>query len=110
MGVGGAGDFLIAPPDPRVDRNNIDRAEKFIASRLLPSLTAAKVPYKVEILHFGTDADSVGQVVAARAKALGAAGVVVAKHNKGTVKEFVLGSTAKFLTKNCEVPVVVLHA
>lgn len=109
VGVGGAGDFLVTPPDPRVDAARIQAAEKFIQARFVPALEGAGVPYKAEILHFGTDAESVGSVVAARAKALDASGVVIAKHNKGKIAQFLLGSTAKFLTTHCEVPVVVLH-
>lgn len=109
VGVGGAGDFLVQPPDPRVDAKHIATAEKFINTRFVPELEAAGVPFKAEILHYGTDADSVGAVVAARAKALDASGVILAKHNHGALKEMFLGSTAKYLTKHCEKPVVVLH-
>lgn len=137
VGVGGAGDFLVQPPDPRVDRANVDRAEKFIAERCVPLLEEAKAPYRVEILvgseerggegcraavsvprshtpsshpqHFGTDADSVGQLVAARAAATDAAAVVLTKHDAGALKRFFLGSTAKYLTKHCDKPVVVLQ-
>lgn len=59
--------------------------------------------------HFGTDADSVGQLVAARAAATDAAAVVLTKHDAGALKRFFLGSTAKYLTKHCEKPVVVLQ-
>ena len=109
VGVGGAGDFILQPPDPAVDRKNVEAAEKFITARFLPLLSEAKQPHKVEIVHFSTDADSVGEVVAARAERLNASAVVMAKHNKGAVKEFLLGSTAKHLTKHCTRPVVVLH-
>ena len=109
IGVGGAGDFVLQPPDPAIDRKNIEAAENFISARFVPLLTEAKQPHKVEIVHFSTDADSVGEVVAARAERLGASAVVLAKHNKGTIKELLLGSTAKHLTKHCTSPVVVLH-
>ena len=109
IGVGGAGDFLVQPPDPAVDRRNVEAAERFISARFLPLLREAKQPHKVEVVHFSTDADSVGEVVAARAERLGATAVVLAKSNKGAVKSFLLGSTAKHLTKHCPVPVVVLN-
>ena len=109
IGVGGAGDFIVQPPDPAVDRRNVEAAEKFISARFLPLLNEAKQPHKVEIVHFSTDADSVGEVVAARAERLNASAVVLAKHSKGAIKELLLGSTAKHLTKNCSRPVVVLH-
>ena len=99
----------LQPPDPVVDRKNVEAAEKFISSRFLPLLSEAKQPHKVEIVHFSTDADSVGEVVAARAERLNASAVVLAKHSKGAIKELLLGSTAKHLTKNCSRPVVVLH-
>ena len=97
------------PPDPAVDRRNIEAAEKFITARFLPLLKEAKQPHAVEVVHFSTDADSVGEVVAARAERLGASAVVVAKHSKGAIKEMLLGSTAKHLTKHCKVPVVIVH-
>ena len=109
IGVGGAGDFIVQPPDPAVDRRNVEAAEKFISARFLPLLNEAKQPHKVEIVHFSTDADSVGEVVAARAERLGATAVLLAKSNKGAIKSFFLGSTAKHLTTHCTVPVIVLQ-
>ena len=109
IGVGGAGDFIVQPPDPAVDRKNVEAAEKFISARFLPLLAESKQPHKVEIVHFSTDKDSVGEVVAARAERLGASAVVLAKHDQNSLKEFLLGSCAKYLTKHCTRPVVVLH-
>ena len=51
----------------------------------------------------------VGSIVCKRAEQLGAAMVVMAKHNKGAIKEFFLGSSTKFCTHNCRTPVLVLH-
>jgi hypothetical protein len=53
------------------------------------------IPYKVEIVHFLTDNDSIGEAITKRAEALKAAAVVVAKHQRGKISEFFLGSVTK---------------
>jgi nucleotide-binding universal stress UspA family protein len=88
----------------------LQKAEAFIATRFVPVLEAAKKEYAAEVVHFATDADSVAAIVEARALKLDASAVVLAKHAKGVVKQLFLGSTAKHLVASCPVPVVVLHA
>jgi nucleotide-binding universal stress UspA family protein len=35
--------------------------------------------------------------------------VVLAKHNRGKIKEFFVGSVTSYCVKHCKSPVVVLH-
>eukprot|EP00884_Botryococcus_braunii_P019697 jgi/Botrbrau1/6410/Bobra.49_1s0027.1 len=100
---------VFAKPDPKVDEQRIAEAQSFIKELFFPRLEAAKVPYKVEIVHFATDADSIGEVVANRAEHINSPAVVVARHNRGAVSEFFLGSTTKYLTHHCKQPVVVIQ-
>ena len=51
-------------------------------------------PARSEIVHFLTDNDSIGEAVCKRAEALSAAAVVMAKHQRGAIAEFFLGSGA----------------
>lgn len=46
-------------------------------------------------MHFLTDNDSIGEAVCKRAEALNAAAVVMAKHQRGAIAEFFLGSGAQ---------------
>jgi nucleotide-binding universal stress UspA family protein len=43
-------------------------------------------------VHFLTDNDSIGEAICKRAEALNAAAVVMAKHQRGAIAEFFLGS------------------
>lgn len=43
-------------------------------------------------MHFLTDNDSIGEAICKRAEALNAAAVVMAKHQRGAIAEFFLGS------------------
>lgn len=45
-------------------------------------------------MHFLTDNDSIGEAICKRAEALNAAAVVMAKHQRGAIAEFFLGSGA----------------
>ena len=55
-----------------------------------------QLPYQVEILRHSTDSDSVGSAICERASKLGAALVVLSKHNKGALKEFFVGSVTNY--------------
>ncbi|KAK9805202.1 hypothetical protein WJX72_005879 [[Myrmecia] bisecta] len=109
VGLGGVGDFIMADPDPKIDQKHIRDAQEFIQRRYIPRCEAGRVDYKIEIVHFGTDCDSVGAVICQRAEKLNAAGVVMAKHNRGRISEFFLGSVTKYCTHHSKQPVVVLH-
>ena len=50
----------------------------------------------MEILRHSTDSDSVGSAICERASKLGAALVVLSKHNKGALKEFFVGSVTNY--------------
>ena len=48
------------------------------------------------------------QVIAAKAEDLGAAAVVMARHSRGRLAQFWLGSVTAGCIKSCTVPVVVV--
>lgn len=92
-----------------VERNALTMlTEKFTAK-----LDAAKLnnqaPYQFEITRFATDNDSIGSVVCKRADQLNAAAIIIAKHNRGAIQEFFVGSVTSYLTHHSHTPVVVLH-
>ncbi len=60
----------------------------------LPSFPPRSFPRR-EIVHFLTDNDSIGEAICKRAEALNAAAVVMAKHQRGAIAEFFLGSGAQ---------------
>ena len=69
-----------------------------------------QIAYQLEIVKFATDTDSIGSIICKRADQLNAAAVALAKHNKGQIKEFFLGSVCSYCTHHCRVPVLVMHA
>lgn len=95
--------------DPAEDAKHIKEAKEFIRRRFVPKLVAKDVAYKVEIVHFLTDNDSIGEAIVKRADAIDAAAVVLAKHQRGKVAEFFLGSVTKYVTQHIQKPLVVLH-
>ena len=76
----------------------------------LPAWPGGQVPYQVELVKFSTDNDSIGAIVCKRAEQLQAAAVVMAKHNKGAIKEFFVGSVCNYCTHHAKVPVLVMQA
>jgi nucleotide-binding universal stress UspA family protein len=109
-GMGAADALLLTDPDPAVDKRNLEAAKKFIQEKFVPIVAQANIPYKVEIVRFNTDNDSIGEVLCARAVDLDATAVIMASHNKGRIKEFFLGSVTSYCTHHCKQPVLVLHA
>jgi nucleotide-binding universal stress UspA family protein len=80
-----------------------------LRSRFETVLSAKGVPYDAHLVRCDTSTDSIGQLVVNRAAALGAAAIVMAKHNKGVIKEFFVGSTTSYVVAHSRVPVIVLH-
>lgn len=87
----------------------VSKAESFIERRFVSKLEASSIPYQVEITHFNTDKDSIGEIICRRAEDLKTPAVVMAKHNQASIKEFFLGSVSKYCTHHCKQPVIVLH-
>jgi hypothetical protein len=50
-----------------------------------------QIPYQVEIVRGCVDNDSIGALLCRRAEQLNAAVLLMAKHNRGAVKEFFIG-------------------
>lgn len=53
---------------------------------------------------------STGSIVCKRAEQLNAAAVVMAKHNKGAMAEFFIGSVSNYCTHHSKAPVLIMHA
>lgn len=54
-------------------------------------LLLRQIPYEAEVVRGCTDNDSIGALVCRRAEQLNAAALLMAKHNRGAVKEFFIG-------------------
>ncbi len=87
----------------------VNKAEGFIEKRFVSKVEASRIPHQVEITHFNTDKDSIGEIICVRAEELKSPAVVMAKHNQASIKEFFLGSVTKYCTHHCKQPVIVLH-
>ncbi|KAI8476104.1 MAG: hypothetical protein J3K34DRAFT_402100 [Monoraphidium minutum] len=86
-----------------------EHALAFIRERFEAVLSDKKIPYDVHLIRCDTSTDSIGQLICLRAENLNAAAVIMAKHNKGALKEFFLGSCSAYVIHHCKQPVVVLH-
>ncbi len=71
------------------DNDSIDASTMQLLTTACPTIGCR------EIVHFLTDNDSIGEAVCKRAEALNAAAVVMAKHQRGAIAEFFLGSGAQ---------------
>lgn len=89
----------------RVEAN----ARKFLNETFVPVLQEKNIPYQLEIVKFSTDNDSIGSIVCKRADQINASAIVMAKHTKGAIKEFFLGSVSNYCTHHSIAPVLVLH-
>ena len=108
-GYGAMDSIVTVEPDPKVDLKHIADAKEMMKKRFVTKVVSKNIPYQVEIVHFLTDADSIGEAICKRAQTLDAGAVCMAKHNRGRVSEFFLGSTTKYCTTNCQSPLIVLH-
>ena len=84
-------------------------------ANLLPAAGVLQIPYQVEIVKSATGNDTIGAVICKRAEQINAAAVVLAKHNKGAIAEFFVGSVTNYCESHfCAVagacPVPVMHA
>jgi hypothetical protein len=68
-----------------------------------------QIPFKLEMLHYSTDDDSIGSMICKRAEHLNAAAVVMARHNQGRLKELFLGSVTNYCLHNLRAPLVIMH-
>ncbi|GBF98512.1 adenine nucleotide alpha hydrolase [Raphidocelis subcapitata] len=82
----------------------------FMHDRFERPLSIRKIPYDVHLIRCDTSTDSIGALISSRAESLQVAVVVMAKHNKGAVREFFLGSCTSYVLHHCKQPVVVLHS
>ena len=55
-----------------------------------------QISYQMEVVKFATDNDSIGSIICKRAEQINAVAVVLAKHNKGKIAEFFVGSVTNY--------------
>ena len=68
------------------------------------------MPFSTHVVRAPQDNDSIGVVLVKLAEQLNAAALVLAKHDKGRLSEFLLGSVTRYVTHHCRQPVLVMHA
>jgi len=95
--------------DEETKRAVEQHAEEFIRTKFESKLEELKIPFQVDILRASTDNDTIGAVICRRADAVNATVVVMAKHTRGAIKEFFVGSATNYCTHHCKQPVLVLH-
>lgn len=103
----GADNMPVTYIDPVADRKNVLDAEQFISTDFVPLLKG--FTHKVEVVHFQTSAQAVGEAICQRAKELRAAAVVMASSNKHGIQLMFLGSTCSHCTSHCTQTVVVVR-
>eukprot|EP00879_Flechtneria_rotunda_P003518 GHRR01003749.1.p1 GENE.GHRR01003749.1~~GHRR01003749.1.p1 ORF type:complete len:162 (+),score=36.49 GHRR01003749.1:210-695(+) len=87
-----------------------DHARQFLKDKFETKLETLKIPYQLDIMR-GPDADnsSIGVLVCKRAEQLNAVVVVMAKHSRGPIQEWFIGSATNYACHHCKQPVLVLH-
>lgn len=95
--------------DEETQRKVEQHAQELMEKKFASKLREKHIPFKVEIVKFATDNESIGSIICKRADQLNAVVVVLAKHNRGRVKEFFVGSVASYCTHHCKSPVLVMH-
>ncbi|KAF8060065.1 Zeaxanthin epoxidase [Scenedesmus sp. PABB004] len=95
--------------DEETKRKVEQHAQDFIRERFERRLESLKVPFQVDIVRGCVDNDSIGALVCRRAEQVGAVAVVMAKHSRGAIKEFFVGSVTNYCAHHCKQPVLILH-
>ncbi|KAF6258369.1 hypothetical protein COO60DRAFT_1126475 [Scenedesmus sp. NREL 46B-D3] len=95
--------------DEETKRKVEQHAEEFIRERFEKRLETMRIPYQVDIVRGCVDKDSIGALVCQRAEQVEAVAVVMAKHSRGPIKEFFIGSVTNYACHHCKQPVLVLH-
>ncbi|WIA13620.1 hypothetical protein OEZ86_006880 [Tetradesmus obliquus] len=95
--------------DEETKRKVEEHAQEFIRERFEKRLETLRIPYQVDIVRGCVDNDSIGALVCRRAEGIDAVAVVMAKHSRGTIKEFFIGSVTNYACHHCKQPVLVLH-
>lgn len=78
----------------------------FVSHRFARKLADAQVPFKLHVVVGPVDSEEVAKVVQHKAEEIGAVLIVMARHNKGKLKELWVGSCTKALVQKASVPVV----
>lgn len=102
-----SGVFL--PPSSEEVDQKAKIAEDALRERLTPICETAGVPYELEVVKTGGDAESIGEVICARAVEVGARIVILCAHDKGKAVRFFVGSVTDYCVRHSSVPVVVVH-
>lgn len=113
------GTYMLLAPDMGMDgiieedeatrQRAEDNAKAMLVEKFAGLLQAKQIPFKLELVRFATDNDSIGAVICRRAAQLNAAAVVMAKHNKGRLREFFVGSVTNYCTHHCKSPLLIMH-
>jgi hypothetical protein len=83
------------------------QSQALIPSTLLSPF--CQVTHRVEVVHCTRDNDSIGAVICKRAEQLQAAVVMMAKHNKGALRDFFVGSATTYVNDHAVCPVIVMN-
>jgi len=86
----------VIPDDGENARKVEAHAKEYLTSTYVPVLDEKQIPYQVEIVSFSTDNDSIGSIICKRAEQVNASAVIMAKHTKGMIKEFIVGSATNY--------------
>lgn len=99
----------VVEEEDAASRAAVETAAHTMMEKFTSKLAAAKVPYQLEVARFATDNDSIGSIICKRATQLNAAAIVLAKHTRGAIQEFFIGSVTSYLTHHSTTPIMVLH-
>ena len=107
-GFGAMDSVITLEPDPKVDLKHIADAKEMMRHRFTPILASKGIPFQVEIIHFPTDTQSIGEAIVARAGNLNRPLIAMAKHNRGKVSTFIFGSTSRYVLDHAPCPTIIV--
>ncbi|KAK9819634.1 hypothetical protein WJX72_000582 [[Myrmecia] bisecta] len=102
-------DFVIFDNDPKQHEKRVNQAKALMNTRYEPHLKDIQGFYDMHIVHFRTDTDSIGAVVGLMANKYDVTAVIMAKHNKGRIQRWFIGSASNACLQKCSKPVMLLH-
>lgn len=100
---------MLPQQDPQAYERMLQEAEAFIQQRFVVLFTGQHMEPIVHLIKAEVDANSIGKVICSKATDLHAAAVVLAKHNRGRVHDFFMGSVCKYCVQHCPCPTIVVH-
>ena len=89
----------IIPPDESAEMEQVEEAKHFVAQRFVKTLVAHNISFKLHVILGSTESPAIAGHIVTKAVDIMAVGIVMAKHTKKRMQEFVIGSVTNEVVK-----------